>query len=91
MKRYRLHAPRRGAWHPEMGRCPVTRKRQFPTRAIARRAVRILGPQAGGGSLYRCDACGFYHVSHYPPNVARAIQYLLDSLRHDRKQRRSHP
>lgn len=73
---------RSSTWRPEWGRCPLRPfKRCYPCRKMARTAVRGLGV----GTIYRCEDCGKYHLTSYPPNVARAITYLLDSLRCDRR------
>lgn len=63
-------------WHPGMGRCHDTGKRCFPNRAKARVEQRIRGL----GGVYRCSRCDKYHITSYPPNVMRAILYLLRSL-----------
>lgn len=78
--------PRRGGWNPAWGLCPATQKRNYPDRATARRGLRLNG-EIHGGSIYRCNkpGCGAYHITHYPPNVQRAIGYLLASLEDDRR------
>lgn len=79
--------PRRGGWNPAWGLCPVQGKRCFPDRGTARRGLRLNG-EIHGGSVYRCNHCDQYHVTHYPPNVQRAIGYLLASLEDDRRKGR---
>lgn len=81
----KTHTPRRGPWNAEWGRCPTTGKRSYPSRGLARRAVSIIAAGKGGASLYRCPDCRQYHTSSYPPNVARAMSYLLESLAEDRR------
>lgn len=73
-------------WHPGMGKCPLPpHKRRYPSRKTAAKAQ-----DAHGGSYYRCKnpGCGGYHLTHYPPNVQRAINLLIESIRHDREQER---
>lgn len=72
---------RSSTWRPEWGRCPKTGKRSYPSRAQARTACRGVGT----GTLYRCAHCDQFHLTSYPPNVARAITYLLESLRDERR------
>lgn len=80
MKRETPFTPRRGAWQSGFGRCDNTGKRCYPNRGVARRARRLTPKDQGGGSVYRCRHCGEYHLTTYPPNVIRAIRYLLNSM-----------
>lgn len=73
---------RSSTWRPEWGRCPKNGKRSYPKRSLARTACRGVG----SGTPYRCQHCGDYHLTSYPPNVARAISYLIESMRDDRRQ-----
>lgn len=73
--------PSRVQWHKGMGRCTKKPyKRCYPCRKAARTARRVIG----AGTIYRCETCGSYHISSYPPRVAAAIRMLLDSLAEDR-------
>lgn len=69
-------------WRPFNGRCfGDTGPRRFPTRSAARTEKHTTGH---GGTLYRCDDCGAYHLCYFPPAVLRAIAWLEASLDADR-------
>lgn len=68
-------------WRTFWGRCEAAgNARRFPTRGDARIAQRH---QPGHPHLYRCEACGDYHVVNFPIGVQNAIDLLLRSLSED--------
>lgn len=75
------HHGRDLGWRGAYGRCPQPpHKRSYPTRHNAKRMARHTG-----GSAYQCPHCSDWHLSHYPPNVQRAIAYLINSLKGEKE------
>ena len=48
-------------------------KQTYLTKADAKRVVRLMGARHRETfNLYRCEACGYYHVGHLIPAIFRA-------------------
>jgi hypothetical protein len=48
-------------------------KQTYLTKADAKRVVRLMGARHREAfNLYRCEACGYFHVGHLIPAVLRA-------------------
>lgn len=65
---------------PQMVRaetCPKQGKRRFLSRQDARAVAR----HYGHASIYRCETCGDYHVTHFTEREQKAIRLLMPNTR----------
>lgn len=67
--------PDQGEWNLYSAeRCPFCRKKAYPSRRIAKRALRVFYPASRGVEMtvYRCDRGGQgWHLGHRDPRFTR--------------------